>query len=81
MAHHGLNSGGTWDAAVAEATYETEHHDESPLWNTHSQVMTWWTATQIDDERAYMIAYDEKVWARDRDFGPAYLGFRCVKGP
>jgi len=74
-----LNSGGGWDAAAAEASYETKPDKESPLWNVHSQVIYWWTATEIDADHSYMIAYDGKVWRRDKDFGPAYLGFRCVK--
>ena len=34
---------------------------------------------EVDDEKAYIIVYDGKVWPRDKDFGPAYLGYRCVK--
>lgn len=79
MARHGVNSGGVWDAADAQATYETRPDKESPLWNLYSQVIYWWTATEIDAEDAYIIVYDGKVWPRDKEFGPAYLGFRCVK--
>ena len=79
MVHHGINSGGVWDAETLEASYETTPDKESPLWNLHSQVIYWWTATETDDERAYIIVYDGKVWPRLKDFGPAYLGFRCVK--
>jgi hypothetical protein len=79
MARHGINSGGVWDAETSEATYSTTPDKESPLWNLHSQVIYWWTATEVDEERAYIIVYDGKVWPRSKDFGPAYLGFRCVK--
>jgi hypothetical protein len=79
MALHGQNSGGVWDAETAEATYKTTPDKESPLWNVHSQVIYWWTATEIDEERSYIIVYDGKVWIRSKQFGPAYLGFRCVK--
>ena len=79
MARHGLNSGGVWDAETAEATYQTTPDKESPLWNTHSQVIYWWTATEVDEEHAYIIVYDGKVWPRAKHFSPAYLGFRCVK--
>ena len=78
MARHGINSGGVWDAETLEASYETTPGKESPLWNVHSQIIYWWTATEIDNERAYIIVYDGKVWPRSKDFGPAYLGFRCV---
>ena len=81
MARHGVNSGGVWDVEIAKATYETTPDKESPLWNVHSQVIYWWTATEIDEEQAYIIVYDGKVWPRSKDFGPDYLGFRCVKSP
>jgi len=81
MARHGHNSGGRWDAKTAQTTYNTTPDKESPLWNVYSQVIYWWTATEIDTERAYMIAYDGQVWSRKKTFGPAYLGFRCVKQP
>jgi hypothetical protein len=79
MARHGQNSGGVWDPETAKATYETRPDKESPLWNIHSQVIYWWTATEIDKARAYIIVYDGKVWPRSKQFGPDYLGYRCVK--
>jgi hypothetical protein len=79
MARHGQNSGGVWVAESATATYDTTPDKESPLWNAHSQVIYWWTATEVDEEHAYIIVYDGKVWARSKQFSPAYLGFRCVK--
>ena len=79
LALHGQNSGGEWDADSAEATYEITPDKESPLWNPYSQVIYWWTTTEIDDGRAYIIVYDGKVWPRAKNFGPAYLGFRCVR--
>ena len=81
MARHGQNSGGVWDAENAKATYKLRPDKESPLWNTHSQVIYWWTATEIDEDRAHIIVYDGKVWPRAKKFGPDYLGFRCVKQP
>jgi hypothetical protein len=81
MARHGQNSGGTWDADAATATYTTRPDKESPLWNVHSQVIYWWTASEVDQKRAYMIVYDGKVWPRSKSFGPDYLGFRCVRAP
>jgi hypothetical protein len=81
MALHGRNSGGVWDSETAKATYESTPDKESPLWNIHSQVIYWWTATEVDEQRAYIIVYDGKVWPRAKGFGPAYLGFRCVRQP
>ena len=81
MARHGQNSGGVWNAETAKATYETTPDKESPLWNTHSQVIYWWMATEIDEEHAYIIVYDGKVWPRAKQLSLAYLGFRCVRQP
>ena len=81
MAHYGQNSGGVWDAEIAKPSYKTTPDKESPLWNVHSQVIYWWTATEIDEDHAYMIVYDGRVWPRAKQFGPAYLDFRCIKQP
>jgi hypothetical protein len=81
MSLHGENSVGAWDSSTAKATYKTNPDKESPLWDTHSQVIYWWTATEIDEGKAYIIAYDGKVWPRSKDIGPDYLGFRCVTNP
>jgi len=81
MARHGKNSDGVWDAEALESIYERTPDKESPLWNIHSQIIYWWTATEVDEDHTYMIVYDGKVWPRSKDFGPAYLGFRCVKLP
>ena len=78
-ARHGQNSGGVWDAEITQATYKTRPDKESPLWNVYSQVIYWWTVTEVDEEHAYIIVYDGKVWPRAKQFSPAYLGFRCVK--
>jgi hypothetical protein len=79
MARHGQNSTGVWDADLAQATYVTTPDKESPLWNVHSQVIYWWTATIVDGDHAYIIVYDGRVWSRSKQHGPDYLGFRCVK--
>jgi len=79
MSRHGHNSGGIWNDEAGKATYTMAPDKESPLWNEYSQVIYWWTATEVDETHAYIIVYDGKVWARNKQFGPAYLGFRCVK--
>jgi hypothetical protein len=79
MSRHGINSGGVWDGQLRAARYQAHPDKESPLWNVHSQVIYWWTATEINDEQAYMIVYDGKVWPRRKRFAPDYLGYRCVK--
>lgn len=79
MSRHGVNSGGTWDGNTRMAIYQTRPDKESPLWNSHSQVIYWWTATEINDDQAYIIVYDGKVWPRRKHFAPDYLAYRCVK--
>ena len=79
MSRHGQNSSGVWDAETGEVTYETTPDKESPLWNIHSQIIYWWTAAEVDEDHAYIIVYDGEVWSRPKEFGPAYLGFRCVR--
>lgn len=81
MARHGQNSAGVWDAELAQATYQTTPDKETPLWNAHSQVIYWWTATEVNEIQAYLIVYDGKVWPRSKQLKPDYLGFRCVKEP
>jgi hypothetical protein len=81
LTRSGENSGGVWDPDPAEASYQVRPDKESPLWKVHSPVIYWWAASEVDQDRAYIIVYDGKVWPRSKDFGPDYLGFRCVKSP
>jgi hypothetical protein len=79
MTRHGKNAGGTWDAASAGATYREPPDKETPLWNPHSQIIYWWTATAADSVRALSVTYDGKVWPRPKRAAYGYLGFRCVR--
>jgi len=79
MCRHGRNCGGQWDAVRQQALYETTPDKESPLWDTHSQVIYWWTATELGEKRELIIVYDGKTWPRPKNFRPGYLGFRAVK--
>ena len=62
--------GGVWDPAAAQTTYETKPDTESPLWNIHSQVIYWWTATELDEDHADIIVYDGRVWPRSKQLNP-----------
>lgn len=79
MARHGINSGGVWNAQTKTATYKVRPDKETPLWNVYSQVIYWWTATEVSEKYAYIIVYDGKVWPRRKQFAPGSLGCRCVK--
>jgi hypothetical protein len=78
---HGENCGGKWDARRQQARYERAPDKESPLWDPKSKVIYWWTATEVDEDRAYIIVYDGKVWPRKKHSHWGYLGFRAVKSP
>ncbi|NRB46591.1 MAG: DUF1566 domain-containing protein [Saprospiraceae bacterium] len=78
MQRHGVNAQGRI-SPKGEPEYEIRPDKETPLWNPHSKVIYWWTKTEIDENNAYIIVYDGKIWQRRKDFGPNYLGFRAVK--
>jgi hypothetical protein len=79
MHRHGRTSGGSWDSARARASYQRTPDKESPLWNIHSQVIYWWTATEANEGEAYIIVYDGQVWPRPKGARWGYLGFRAVR--
>lgn len=79
MALHGENSRGVWDSTNAKAEYEKRPDKEFPLWDIYSQIVYWWTATEADQENAYIVVYDGKVWTRAKQLNMGNLGFRCVK--
>ncbi len=81
MARHGQNAGGVWDAQSAFASYRIKPDKETPLWNPHSMVIYWWTGTEVDEEKDYMIAYNGGVWPRRKRIAPSYFTFRCVRRP
>jgi hypothetical protein len=76
MQRHGRNCGGAWDAVHRRSSYKRTPDKESPLWDVHSKVIYWWTATEISDREALIIVYDGKIWPRPKR---AHCGFRAVK--
>lgn len=81
MTRHAENSGGRWNADSAQASYSTRPDKESPLWDVHSQVIYWWTATEADEGHAFIIVYNGQVWPRSKSLNVDYLGYRCVREP
>jgi len=79
MHRHGKHCGGEWDGKSAFPKYDVKPDKETPLWNVHSHVIYWWTGTEIDRERAYMICYNGQVRPRRKNVAPAYFAFRAVK--
>jgi hypothetical protein len=75
----GRNCGGVWDANTVRARYEVTPDKEPPLWDPHSQVIYWWTATEADEGHAYIAVYDGGVWPRPKRARWGYLGFRAAR--
>jgi len=76
MIWRGRNAGGRWDGVARRAFFRITPDKEAPLWNPYSPVIYRWTADELENERAYMVAYNgfvnsvsKKVW----------YGCRCVK--
>jgi hypothetical protein len=81
LCRHGENAGGTLDSAPAKPRYTILPDKESPLWDTRSQVIYWWTSTERDPDRALMVSFNGYVKPLPKKFAPGYLGFRAVKDP
>jgi hypothetical protein len=79
LSRHGENCGGVWDPATARATYRVMPDKESPLWDVHSQIIYWWTATEADAEQAYRVVYNGLVHPLPKRSRYGYLAFRAVK--
>jgi hypothetical protein len=79
LVHHGKNAGGTFDTVTRKAHYIVYPDKESPLWNMHLKTIYWWTETEVDKERAYIIVYNGGVWPRMKSQRPDYMNFRAVK--
>jgi hypothetical protein len=79
MHRHGRNCGGIWDAASRTASYERRPDKESPLWDVHSPVIYWWTATEVNEREALIIVYDGKAWPRPKSLRMDSLAFRAVR--
>jgi hypothetical protein len=75
---HGKTCKGRWNLDKDIAEYEIRPDKESPLWNLRSPVIYWWTATEVEDDRVWMIAYDGRAWQRKK-FATGHQGFRAVK--
>lgn len=77
--YHGIQAGGTWDDRQKKASYTHQPDKESPLWDGYKKTIYWWTATEIDSTRAYMIVYNGGVWPRNKSIKADYINFRAVR--
>jgi hypothetical protein len=79
MIWRGENAGGTWNAVAGRASYRVMPDKEAPLWHPYSQIIYWWTADEIDADRAYRVAYNGYVTRMNKKVGAGYLACRCVR--
>ena len=73
--------GGRWDARTGKATYDRRPDKETPLWDPHTQVIYWWTSTEVSADHARTITYHGNVNSRPKKGAGDYLAFRAVKEP
>jgi hypothetical protein len=76
---HGRNCSGTWDTARRTTLYTETPDKESPLWDIHSPVVYWWTATEVNEREACIMVYNGQVWPRPKRARWGYLAFRAVR--
>jgi hypothetical protein len=81
LVFRGKNAGGTWDEVRRHAQYQTMPDKDSPLWKVHSQVIYWWTSTEVDPVRADYITNNGYVLVTPKRIRPGYLAYRCVTTP
>ncbi|MFO7851503.1 MAG: DUF7670 domain-containing protein [Bacteroidota bacterium] len=79
MTRHTENCNGMWDEEKEKAVYEVKPDKEPPLWDPYSRVIYYWTSTEINQEKAYIIIYSGEVWRKSKDSKMGSLGFRAVK--
>jgi hypothetical protein len=79
LSRHGTNCGGVWDPIRMEATYETMPDKESPLWDTHSPIIYWWTSTEKDSASVFRIVFNGGVHAMPKDLRMGSMAFRAVR--
>ena len=72
---HGRNANGIWDSKSGNAEFQIVPDKESPLWDTHSKIIYWWTSTEVDTDRALRICYNGHVMPLPKKVGYGYLGF------
>ena len=81
MVYRGRNAGGAWDPGLRQAQYRVMPDKDSPLWKVHSQVIYWWTDTEVGPDKAYRIAYNGYVFAFAKQGWGSYWAYRCVCEP
>ena len=73
------NSVGILDMQSMRPTYQTKPDKESPVWDIYSPIIYYWTSTEVDSTKAFIIVYNGQVVKRSKKWDADYLSFRAVK--
>lgn len=76
---HNENAGGVWIKEEERPEYELTPDKETPLWDPHSMIIYYWTATPAGEGKAYIISYNGYVHPGNIENKYGYLSFRAVK--
>lgn len=77
----GENAGGVWNAQTGQVNYLLTPDKETPLWDSHSPIIYYWTAEAVPGktDQAYIIDYKGGIFPKNTLNNPDYRTFRCVK--
>lgn len=78
LSKNNVNSKGLIDIN-GNAKYSLSPDKETPLWNPHSQIIYYWTCDEQDENKAFLVSYNGVILSRNKNSGPNYQGYRCVK--
>ncbi|MBN8694607.1 MAG: hypothetical protein J0L69_15540 [Bacteroidetes bacterium] len=79
LTRNGNNAGGEWNKITKETNYKIKPDKESPLWNSYSPIIYWWTSTEVDSNSVYRIVYNGTFQKINKKLKMGSLGFRAVK--
>jgi hypothetical protein len=77
----GINAGGIWDNKTASSRYKLLPDKESPLWDTTSPIIHWWTSTEPSAAHAFAVSYSGRVIIAREQMLFAGRSFRAVRNP
>jgi hypothetical protein len=76
----GENAGGTWNPTTQTTTYEKTPDKETPIWDSYSEVIYYWTGDLAEKEDyAFIIDYKGGIFVKNMLYSPPYRTYRCVK--
>jgi hypothetical protein len=81
LVRRGENAGCSWSGEQGRATCRVQPDKETPLWSSGQSAIYYWTADEVDAERAWYVSYNGWVRHQSKDWGNPRHGHRCVREP